>query len=160
MYSSAVISECGTFRYELVRSWDNMLPQMIFVMLNPSTADHETDDNTIRKDIGFAKRNGCGSIRVYNIWAYRATDPKGLEKYGWKEGHENRYWLSQAISMGAMGSKIVCAWGANARNRREPLEFIENARRQNVPLYALGLTLDGIPRHPLYLRNDSPLIRI
>ena len=78
---SAIISPCGRYRYVLKRN----LPQAIrwvkpclFVMLNPSVADAELDDPTIRRCIGFAKREGCTELTVVNLFAYRSTDPEGL----------------------------------------------------------------------------------
>lgn len=82
----AVISDDGRYRYRLWRTWAPELPRMAWIMLNPSTADAEVDDPTIRRCVGFAKREGCGGIEVVNLYAYRSTDPSVLgtvdEKHG------------------------------------------------------------------------------
>ena len=75
-HTSARLSDDRRYRYLLVRRWDNTLPDATFVMLNPSTADERDDDPTIRKCIGFAKRWGCGGIKVVNLYAFRATNPR------------------------------------------------------------------------------------
>jgi hypothetical protein len=149
MRKHAVISPCGLYRYELIREWDTSLPVLVFVMLNPSRADASIDDHTVTKDIGFAKRNGFGSIRVYNLWAYRATNPKDLIASGWDEGPYNKDWLIYALTI--PNSKVICAWGANARKRHEPLWFIRTADLLGTPLYALRVTADNVPCHPLML---------
>jgi hypothetical protein len=74
---TATISDCGRYRYTLGRTWSDE-PPVLFVMLNPSTADADVDDNTISKCIGFAKRWGHGGITVVNLYAWRATNPKEL----------------------------------------------------------------------------------
>jgi hypothetical protein len=77
----ALLSEDGRYRYRLWRLWDDLAPVMVWVMLNPSTADADLDDPTIRKCIGFAKANRHGGIIVVNLFAWRATDPKERQQY-------------------------------------------------------------------------------
>jgi hypothetical protein len=74
----AEFSDCGTYRYALWRTWNALQPGVLFVGLNPSTADATTDDPTIRRCIGFAKRWGYGGITMANVFAYRATDPREM----------------------------------------------------------------------------------
>lgn len=123
-------------------------------MLNPSTADAESDDPTIRKCMGFTKRWGYNEMRVVNLFAFRATNPKELEgthgppRIG---PDNNRYILSNAF----WANLIVCAWGARGSlmgRDREVIDLIIGGKRS---LKALGLTKKGHPRHPLYMRNDS-----
>lgn len=120
-------------------------------MLNPSTADADIDDPTIRKCIGFAKRLGYGSILVNNLFAYRATDPKELKRNGYLVGELNDGHIK---SMNVTTDKIVCAWGVNARGLsrvKDVLKLIENP-------YALRLTNDGVPWHPLMLPYSCTLL--
>lgn len=76
MIRSAVFSPCGTYRYELRRTWESSLPILVTIGLNPSTADGYGDDPTIRKEIGFASRWGYGGIVKVNMFAFRSTDPR------------------------------------------------------------------------------------
>lgn len=93
MIKSAIISECGKYRYSLSRIWDENKANVLFIMLNPSTADGDVDDPTIRRCIGFAKSWGYGGIYVGNLFAYRATDPKELLKVENPIGFENIHHL-------------------------------------------------------------------
>jgi hypothetical protein len=121
---------------------------MVFVMLNPSTADAENDDQTIRKCLGFAQRAGCGSLAVVNLFAFRATDPADLRAARYPVGPENDFWLLSACSAAEM---VVYAWGANAsghavaRRAREVQAMLAPHVRR--PL-CIAKTKDGHPQHP------------
>jgi hypothetical protein len=75
---NALLSPCENYRYWLSRDWDDSLPIVTFIMMNPSTADATIDDATIRKCVGFAKAWGFGRIRVVNLFALRSRDPLDL----------------------------------------------------------------------------------
>ncbi len=150
--ADAVISEDGRYRYRLTRSWDDTLPRMTFVMLNPSTADAEVDDPTIRRCIGFAQREDCGALVVVNLYAFRATDPKIMLRAIDAVGPENDAYLADAFV--SANGPVVAAWGANAdRGRASHVRKLAGATR----LHHLGLTKDGHPRHPLYVPGAWPL---
>src|SRR5262245_19133112 len=85
----ALISPCGLYRYWLTRTWDNSLRRVCWVMLNPSTADAEQDDPTIRRCVGFARSWGAGGIIVVNLFAFRASDPKALLRAADPVGPDN-----------------------------------------------------------------------
>lgn len=148
MKSSAVISECQRYRYSLTRQWDESGSTLGFVMLNPSTADGEQDDPTIRKCIGFAQRLGFGAIRVVNLFAYRATDPQNLKAAGYLVGEENDAHIERAArEVGA----LICAWGSNAKNLSRPLEVMRLIKVMGIQPKALKINSGGIPAHPLML---------
>lgn len=152
---AATISEDGLYRYTLSRSWGPG-PQALFIMLNPSTADAELDDPTIRRCIGFARREGCDGITVVNLYAYRATKPLHLWEQVDPVGPRNNAVLDAALQQARhAGAPIIAAWGANARAGRVN-DLLDIAR--GTQLHCLGLTKQGAPRHPLYLRSDSQLI--
>lgn len=156
--SQAIISQCGAFRYWLCRVWDTRTHRMIFVMLNPSTANATIDDPTIRKCIGFAQRGGYGSIVVMNLFAYRATSPAVLKRAGWPTGPDNAETLQRVLQEAKdRGDVVVCAWGANARGRPEASAFIRRARDMGVELFALRRSPDGTPHHPLMLPYSCKL---
>ena len=153
--SGADISECGRYRYRLTRQWGDgaFLP---FVMLNPSTADSEVDDPTIRRCIGFAKREGAGGLLVVNRFAYRATDPAQLRTVDDPYGPGNDAVLrSVAYAAAGAGQPIVCAWGSNSGSESRTASILLTFGAQ---LVCLGTTKDGHPRHPLYVRADQPLV--
>lgn len=149
--NGAVMSACETFRYRLWRRWEPESRVLMFVMLNPSTADASHDDPTIRKCIGFAKRLGYGGIEVCNLYAYRATDPRDLKKARYPHGA-----LNDATVLGLAeitvnrGGQVIAAWGAHAQPNRAQ-DFRVDFACAGIPLHHLGLTKSGQPRHPLML---------
>ena len=146
----AFISKCGAYRYLLARTWDRDRPHLPFIMLNPSTADHDEDDPTIRRCIGFAKREGFGGIVVVNLFALRSTDPAALFSHPDPVGPLN----DEALEVIADDHDFaVAAWGAHlmAARRRDAIKLIFPR------LKCLGRTKHGEPRHPLYVRSDAPL---
>jgi hypothetical protein len=155
--SGAIISPCGAYRYHLWRRWDECLPTMCWVMLNPSTADATQDDPTIRRCIGFARREGCGGISVRNVFALRATDPSELAKHADPFGPENEAHLLSARSVSAL-TVLVLGWGAKIANKRllHYYRHAEGCLRPQKPK-CFGITQKGDPRHPLYLPAGAKL---
>jgi hypothetical protein len=153
--SDAMISACSKYRYQLYRRWAKG-KQALFVMLNPSTADATEDDPTIRRCIGFAKREGCGSLVVVNLFAFRATSPVKLLLADDPIGAENdgHIWAAMANADGP----IIAAWGAHGVFMDRDKDF----RRliDDKAIYCLGKTMRGQPKHPLYIKADQPLIRL
>lgn len=155
---SAVISSCGRYRYVLSRPSEVDNPERstaLFLMLNPSTADAEMDDPTIRRCRGFAKTWGCNGLIVANLYAFRATHPKDLWLQDDPVGPENDSWLAR---LAREHGDVICAWGANARTERVA-EVAEALSEVGARLWCLGSTKSGAPRHPLYIRADQPLTR-
>lgn len=162
MIRDAVISECGCYRYELLRVWDPTLPLVEFDMLNPSTADAFKDDPTIRRCIGLGERWGFGGLVVHNLYAWRATDPTELANVDDPIGPKNRMYLEGSGICKAYGIvpwRIVAAWGAHAAAVRwwntAPHEITSAVRSRRM--FCLGTTKSGAPKHPLYVRNDAVL---
>ena len=139
---TARISGCGLYRYELTRHWGDSMSVCTFIMLNPSTADAEKDDPTIRRCIGFAKLWGYGGIKVVNLYAYRASKPKVLFTAIDPFGPENAGTLAAAVKHSDL---LVAAWGA--------WDVPTDARMilEGVQMVCLGVTKGGSPRHPLYV---------
>ncbi|WP_084398329.1 DUF1643 domain-containing protein [Henriciella aquimarina] len=161
----ATLSDCGNYRYRLGRIMREPMPVesmalawytpprvMAFVMLNPSTADAYEDDPTIRRCVGFARRDDYDEICVMNLFAGRATKPSDLFKMDDPEGPDNReHW--QALKKSS--ATIICAWGADRRAIPQAEKFI--AFMEGRDLHCLGMSKDGHPRHPLYLKSETPV---
>lgn len=155
---SALISESGLHRYKLEREWlDNEGAAVMFVMLNPSTADGTQDDPTIRRCINFAKREDGGQLLVGNLFAYRATDPTDLVDSSEAGidiiGTENDAHLA---AMARRADLIIAAWGAHpiaTERAAEVMSWLTPSRA----IFSLGTTKAGAPRHPLYLPATAPL---
>lgn len=154
MQRSAIITPCGTYRYLLSRRWADGGSPLHFIMLNPSTADGQEDDPTIRRCIGFGKRFGFNAIDVMNLFALRATDPKELAKHGDPVGPMNDGFLSGFLPF----STVVAAWGTKGVLRGRDREVVKALQERNLWLDCLGKTKAGHPRHPLYLKKDVELI--
>lgn len=149
--SSAVLSEDGAYRYRLSRVWAEG-SRCTFIMLNPSTADAQIDDATIRRCIGYAKTWGHGALDVVNLFALRSTDPEGLYGHADPIGPENDQHL---IDVARAATTIVVAWGAHGGHLGRDVAVLDLLRRYaSVAPMALAFTADGKPRHPLYLRAD------
>ena len=146
-HGKAIISDCSKYRYELHREWDKNKGKVLFIMLNPSTADTHNDDLTTRRCINFAKKWGYGGIMIGNIYPFRAKRPKDLRKWlkDKEVDHEyvkydNRNYIQNMINQCEL---TVCAWGYNHPGIPEMLEYTSG-------LHYLELCDDGItPKHPL-----------
>ncbi len=127
---AAGFSRCRRYRYWLRRSWDTTLPQCAFIGLNPSTADADTDDPTLRRCVDFAKQWGCGSLLLVNLFALRATDPRALTTVPDPIGPRANIWLRRAKHESKL---LVAAWG-NGGHAPEPRPYRGHvARRFTVP---------------------------
>jgi hypothetical protein len=156
---SAVISDCLKYRYFLSRVWDDNLPRVLFIMLNPSTADADKDDNTIRRCKNYTLSWGYGGFYVINLFAFRSPEPTDLLNESDPIGPENELWFRRASSMASI---IVCAWGNGKIVSKlqkalypeyKPLRWLDYLK----PLHYLELSNDGTPKHPLYLlKNITP----
>lgn len=150
----AVISDCGRYRYLLRRTWDHGKPRALLIMLNPSTADAEIDDATIRSCIRLSKGLGYGSFEVVNVFAWRATKPDELLIASDPCGPQNEDHVRAALHRCDIP---ICAWGAWPP-AREASTFIMNAIRASRPAaFCFGKTASGAPKHPLYIKSGTQL---
>lgn len=154
MIKTATISECGKFRYTLGRRWSDGPKLLAFVMLNPSTADADQDDATIRRCIKFAQAHGYDALEVVNLFAYRATDPKDLRKAGWPAGPDNDVHI-EAVARAA--NAVCVAWGANVAALERPQIVLPLLRKIGTPILCLRITRSGHPQHPLMLPSSCRL---
>lgn len=166
----ASVSADQRYRYELGRVWDPTKPVVLYVGLNPSTADAEHDDQTSLKWRGFASRWGFGGYLAGNLFGLRATDPKELVRrvrLGLKLevlGERNDSHLVAMVQRGDLGLIVPC-WGSSipkelGYRRQEVLGLLEHWRARAVPVRCLGTTANGDPRHPLMLGYDTPLVAL
>ena len=144
MKKSAVLSPDSIYRYQLSRIWDEEKPKILFIMLNPSTADEFVEDPTIRRIVNYAKDWGYGSVYVGNLYAFRSTDPKGLKQTVDPIGENNLHHIQTLVGL---VDKVIYAWG---NNKKEP-----NWLRDLVATpYCIDISKKGVPKHPLYLKSD------
>lgn len=152
--NGAEFSECGTYRYKLWRIWDDKLPPITFIGLNPSTADAIADDQTVTRCIRFSKDWGYGGFQIVNLFAYRSTDPDALKHVADPVGPENDRYIKDAT--GLDHALVVAVWGKDGGKTRRSGEVLQLINRG---LDCLGYTKDGYPKHPSRARKDSELER-
>lgn len=145
--SGAVLSDCGKHRFKLWRTWNPGAPRVLFIMLNPSTADHTKDDPTIRRCISLANQWGFGGLMVGNLFPCRSSNPDDIHQL-WDpafDGQNERALRRMASQCGT----VVFAWGCH------PSVGIRNAAIISMFPAAMVIqkTMYGHPRHPLYIKN-------
>ncbi len=155
---AATFSKCGKYRYNLIRRLKEedqnfMLAKNVcnFLMLNPSTADHEEDDPTIRRCMNFAKDWGYDWLVVTNLFAWRATDPKELLSSCKSIGPQNDFFIRDTAAKADM---ILAAWGCDGDMIARSDHVIGLLKAHGVPIHVLEVNRGGSPRHPLYLKGD------
>lgn len=160
-HRDAVLSDDDVYRYVLTRSWSPRMSTfrsypLTWVMLNPSTADATIDDPTIKRCIAFTDAWGASSMYVVNLYALRSPHPSALKTHPDPFGSDNFYWLKKMTKEGP----VVAAWGVHKMPEDAYAALLPAAQENRM--YALGLTLDGHPKHPLArgrhrIPDDAPM---
>lgn len=153
----ALLSECRKYRYTLTRTWDPGHFRALFLMVNPSMADHKNDDPTVKRCMSFAQSWGAGSLVIANWFAFRSSEPEDLLQQVDPVGPRNRRILKDLLFDAKI---VVCAWGSHGNKVNaliaEEIPYMQwslNSRE----LWCLGTTQDGSPRHPLFLPRSAEL---
>jgi len=153
MQGTAIFSTCGQYRYLLTRTWDERLPCAVVIGCNPSTADAMQLDPTVRRCVDFAQRFGCGKLHMLNLFGLRSPYPKVVKAHADPVGPLNDVTIVEACENARF---VLAAWGAIAdiQGRLEQAATLLS----DVKLQCLGLTAQGQPRHPLYIKKSAELI--
>ena len=133
MKTDAKISECEKYRYSLRRIWDENKSRVAFIALNPSTADEVNNDKTIERCIDFAKSWGAGGMYMFNVFAYRATDPTEMKAQDDPIGSENDKYLAELPKV----DKIIVCWGNGGLHRDRANQVREILQNTEQELYCL-----------------------
>jgi hypothetical protein len=151
---AAAFSPCGHYRWWLERLWDPAAPRLIFIGLNPSRADGQRDDPTLRRLLGFARRWGYGSLEVLNLFARISPSPAVLRRVADPVGADTDAWIRRRLAAQPEAT-LWLGWGNQGawRDRHRAVGALLGGR----PLGALGLTASGQPRHPLYVAGTVAL---
>ena len=159
--TTALFSPCRAYRYLLYRRLGGAEKRIMFIGLNPSTADEITNDPTITRCIGFARKWGYSGLVMANLFAFRATKPKDMKLAADPIGPDNMRWLLEvAHEQMKYGWDIVAAWGAQGTFLNQDQKILRIFVDDGIHLQCLGLTKGGLPKHPLFLRQDIPLMEL
>jgi hypothetical protein len=156
--NSAVLSDCGLYRYRLDRDIQEQGLVIAYFGINPSTADALIDDHTVRKWRGFTLRNGGRKFVVGNVFSYRATDVNALATIEQPCGPDHIQHLGEIIEVADV---LVPCWGVSAKVPASLHYYIKNTLHlllaSGKPVLHFGTTKAGDPLHPLTLGYDTPL---
>lgn len=146
----AVFDRSEVYRYSLGRRWAKGGRRVCFCLLNPSTADASVLDPTLTRCYGYARAWGFSGMDVTNVFALRSTDPKGLREVADPIGPDNDAHIAKLAKNADL---VVAGWGTHARLNDRHQQALELLRSVCEPM-CLGVTKEGYPKHPLYLRAD------
>jgi len=152
IYKNASFSSSRKYRYSLSRIWDKHKKHVLFIGLNPSTADEEVDDPTVLRCLNYAKNWGYGGFRMVNLFAYRTTFPSNLKQVKYPVGKDNDKYI---IKLSKKADITIAAWGNNGNlysRDKQVLSLVSN-------LMCLKVNKSGQPAHPLYLKKDLKLTK-
>jgi hypothetical protein len=149
---NATFSDCRKYRYALSRTWDGKKKTVLFIGLNPSTADENIDDPTIRRCINYAQNWGYGSLLMVNLFAYRATIPTELKNVKNPIGNDNDLHITELLKKADLA---VATWG----NEGSLLNRDKDVKKIIPKLMCLKINKSGQPAHPLYQKKDLKLIK-
>ena len=154
MNNECVFSADRKHRYTLVHRADPLLRSgrlLMWIGLNPSTADETQLDPTLTRILGYSLREGYDGFIMTNLFAWRATDPKDMKAAPDPVGPENDRWLLECAKQ---SGKVVAAWGSHGsfQGRAEHVGRI----LRKFEVVCLTRNADGAPGHPLYLKKTLP----
>ena len=145
--AGATFSPNRRYRYRLWRRWAEGRA-VLWVMLNPSTADEHVLDPTLRRCAAFARAWGFGRFDVCNLFALRSTDPKAIYTAADPVGPGN----DDEIVNAAMDADLVLVgWGVHGEFQARAEAVTTKLLGACPAVWCLGLSKDGHPKHPLYL---------
>jgi len=152
MWRNAVFSRCETYRYTLERRWSRG-PLLLWVLLNPSTANAQVDDPTNRRGISFSIKWGYAGCVFVNLFAYRTPIPHLMKRADDPIGPDNNFHLRDQAGK---CQDIIVAWGTHGAHHGRDSEVIGLLSEHS--LSCLGITKHGFPKHPLYLSKNTERI--
>jgi hypothetical protein len=149
----ATFSECRKYRYALWRIWDESKPLVMFIGLNPSTANEDENDNTIKSVQRISKHNGYGGFYMMNCFSFVSTNPDDLQFE--TDNNINDFWLNK---IAADCKTIVFAWG-NFDVVKKTGRYWEIKQMFGDEAVALHINKNGSPKHPLYCKSETNFVK-
>jgi hypothetical protein len=156
MNNECVFSPDRRHRYTLIHRPEPLLGGdrlLMWICLNPSTADETQLDPTLTRILGYSLREGYDGFLMTNLFAWRATDPKDMKAARDPVGPDNDRWLVQCARR---CGKVVAAWGSHGAFNQRAAHVCKVLR--DFDLVCLARNADGAPSHPLYLKKTLPFL--
>ena len=154
--STALYSDCERYRYALTRTWDSEGKRLLYIMLNPSKATEVQNDPTVERCERRARALGFGAFQVTNIFAWRETDPFKMRQAREPIGPDNDATILAGVSW---ADQVLAAWGTHGAHQDRGPQMATILHDTDKPVFTLGLSKHGHPKHPLYISYAQPLIR-
>lgn len=160
MLKSAKFNEDRTHRYYLSRIWDEKMSKMLFIGINPSTADGEKDDHTVSRLVKFCQSWGFGGFYIVNLYSFISPEPEDMIDHynnltNKMEKALHKQNMAVALRYGRICSMITFMWGAGIPNQTQADKYIRTFR----DAYCFGKTREGHPKHPLFLASHTQLTK-
>ncbi|ULT59582.1 DUF1643 domain-containing protein [Neobacillus drentensis] len=157
--NSAIFDETETYRYSLTRVWDSSKEKVVFICLNPSTADAEYNDPTLNRCIDFAKRwhnSKYGLLEMVNLFSFRSTDFSNLKSVDDPIGRKTNNYILNAVKSASL---VVVAWGENGSFKNRDKEVLKLLSSEKKSIHCLEVLKCKQPKHPLFAKGDlNPII--
>jgi len=155
---NAIFDTTKKYRYLLMRQWSENNAQITWIMLNPSTADENIDDPTIRRCIGFSKLYNAGKMEIVNLFSYRSTTPQTLYTINDPIGKETDQYILNSVKS---ADKVIIAWGNHGKlNNRSKYVINDLLSPYHNKIYTLKLLKNKEPGHPLYISYSEQLKKL
>jgi len=154
MNNPCTFSPCRRYRYTLEHHWDELMPRkrIMWIGLNPSTADERKLDNTLMRVKGYSTRWGYNCFVMTNLFAFRATEPDDMKREADPVGPDNDDVL---IRLAQESGHIIACWGNHGVHRDRNRLVLDMLKLiAGKPLHCLTINADGSPHHPLYLPKE------
>ena len=153
-----IFSSCRRYRYLLDHGWHDLLDTqrgyVAWIGLNPSCADEQQLDPTLRRVRSFTDRMGYRRLVMVNLFGFRATDPKDMKAEADPVGPDNDRWILEICQD---ASAVVCCWGVDGAYQDRAQRVLDLLSPWPLPLFCLKASARGQPGHPLYAAGATPL---
>lgn len=161
-------SQNRQYRYSLTHRWDEVQPLPLgaehskteytgprlvaWIGLNPSTADENTLDATLRRVKAFSSAWGYDGFVMLNLFAWRDKSPKEMMKVRDPVGHENDTHILKHV---ALVDRVVCAWGNFGGYLSRVEKVVRLLETTKAEIVCLDRNANGSPKHPLYIQGSA-----